>query len=423
VIAPVIVLMLAPPSPASPPTWKDVRPILEQHCAECHRPDGPAPFSLLSPETVGGRALFIKEVTSRGLMPPWGAGDAGLPLRGKRALSEREIATLAAWAETGHIIGEDRAPARPPQPVPLADDLRVQMPESWDIPAEGQENWGRRDRDKWTFAIPIGNEQPLRVSGLFHETTAPKAVHAVTYLADTTGAALWNDQRNDEPGSYMTGDVRDHPSGELGGTGVGARMLRLPEGYHWEIPAQADLAMEVHYRPIGRPVALKDSVRFSFAETEASRPLRTLLSMVRWVDVAAGETATVEDQFVIEEDVDLVAVTPRAMGVCNSLRLEADLPGGDSVVLFDAPDWDPHWRRMFVLEEAFPIPAGTVVRGTWTLANTEDNHRNPFIPVERLTMARRTGAVSMLLHVAADDDEADDRLRAWHRELMRSRIR
>ena len=41
--------------------------------------------------------------------------------------------------------------------------------------------------------------------------------------------------------------------------------------------------------------------------------------------------------------------------------------------------------------------------------------------LERLSMARRTGAVAVLLHVAAEDEAADERLTEWHSDLMRSR--
>lgn len=295
------------------------------------------------------------------------------------------------------------------------------MTRPWVIPAEGDENWGRRNRDKRTFVLPVGNSEPLRVQAISHYGSAPIAVHAVTYLLDDTGTAAWNDARDEETGTYMTGDLRDRPSGEFGGTGVGGRECRLPDGFHWEVPPKADLVMEVQYRPTGRPHTLQESVGLRFSTDEASRPVRTLLSMVRRLDVPIGETVSVSDEYVLPEDVEVIGMTPRAMGVCTSIRMSADVPGEGETILLDLPDFDPHWRMPYMLGTTQYLPAGTVIRCVWRIENTEDNGRNPFLPLDRLSMARRTGAVAAMLHLAAEDEPADERLRQWHREMMRSR--
>ena len=63
-----------------PPTFsRDIAPIVWQRCAECHRPDGAAPFSLLTYDDVRRRARQIADATGRGYMPPWmpeGDGDS-----------------------------------------------------------------------------------------------------------------------------------------------------------------------------------------------------------------------------------------------------------------------------------------------------------------------------------------------------------
>ncbi len=414
-------LVLAAAAPGPAPTWAEVRPVLEAHCVSCHQDGGSAPFPLTEATAVARRAAFIKEVTGRRLMPPWPYTSAGLPVHGGRGLSDAEIELLAAWSDGGHAIGADTADAKPPPAAAAPCDVVLTMPEVWTMPAEGQENWGRRDRDKWTFVMPMNNAVTMKVNSLTHVSTAPQALHAVTYLADDTGAAAWNDARDEAIGTYMTGDVRDHPSGSLGGTGIGNRTMTLPDGYHFEVPPGSDLVMQVHFRPSGRPHTVQERVLLGLADEPDSRPVRTVVSMVRFVDVPVGETVTIEDEFVLPEDVELVALTPRAMGVCTGLRSTADIPGEGEVVLVESTDWDPHWRSPLVLRDPKSLPAGTVVRASWQIANTEDNPRNPFVPLKRLAMARRTGAVAVLLHVAAEDADADARLRTWHKDLMRSR--
>src|SRR5262249_9172520 len=62
----------AEPDRASTATYgKDVAPILQRHCQECHRPGGDAPFALTGFEDVRSRARMIAEVVSQQRMPPW----------------------------------------------------------------------------------------------------------------------------------------------------------------------------------------------------------------------------------------------------------------------------------------------------------------------------------------------------------------
>src|SRR2546422_6601600 len=50
---------------------KDIAPILFNHCAVCHRPGQPGPFSLLDYNDARKRAKQIAEVTTSRYMPPW----------------------------------------------------------------------------------------------------------------------------------------------------------------------------------------------------------------------------------------------------------------------------------------------------------------------------------------------------------------
>src|SRR5216683_1580932 len=64
----------ASPSAASvrPVTFtKDVAPILQRACQNCHRPDQMAPMSLLTYEDARPYARSIKVRTTARAMPPW----------------------------------------------------------------------------------------------------------------------------------------------------------------------------------------------------------------------------------------------------------------------------------------------------------------------------------------------------------------
>src|SRR5580693_10340382 len=84
-----------------PPTYhRDVAPILQKNCQECHRPGQVAPFSLLDYAQARRRAQDIAAVTEDRAMPPWHASTTeGGPFRGARVLTDAELKTLAAWAD------------------------------------------------------------------------------------------------------------------------------------------------------------------------------------------------------------------------------------------------------------------------------------------------------------------------------------
>ena len=100
---------------------KDVAPIVQQHCQECHRPNGIAPMSLLTYEEVRPFAKAMKlKVTARA-MPPWFIDpNVGITeFKNFGGLTNDEIATIAKWADAGAPRGN---PADMPAPVKFDDE-------------------------------------------------------------------------------------------------------------------------------------------------------------------------------------------------------------------------------------------------------------------------------------------------------------
>src|SRR5947209_5549560 len=75
---------------ADGPTYhRDVAPILQKNCQECHRPAQVAPFSLLDYPQARKRADDIAAVTGERTMPPWHASTSeGGPFRDARVLDD-----------------------------------------------------------------------------------------------------------------------------------------------------------------------------------------------------------------------------------------------------------------------------------------------------------------------------------------------
>ncbi len=134
----------APPAQrqATPPTfYKDVLPILEDHCQSCHRPDEPAPMPLLTYEQTKPWAQKIADAVQRKMMPPWFADPRYGHFSNDPSLSEPQIAEISAWAAAGAPAGD---PHDTPAPRKWSSgwsihnpDIVAKMPKPVEIPASG----------------------------------------------------------------------------------------------------------------------------------------------------------------------------------------------------------------------------------------------------------------------------------------------
>ncbi|HVG71585.1 MAG TPA: hypothetical protein VM819_11775 [Vicinamibacterales bacterium] len=104
---------------------KDIAPILQRSCQQCHRPNSVAPMSLLTYEETRPYARAMKARTAlrdkRGAMPPWYIEkNVGIQhFKDDFSLSEEEIAKIAAWADGGAPQGN---PADMPAPLTFPDN-------------------------------------------------------------------------------------------------------------------------------------------------------------------------------------------------------------------------------------------------------------------------------------------------------------
>ena len=118
-------LLLASAAAAAdaPTFYKDVLPILQANCQTCHRPGEVAPMSLLTYEQARPWARAIKTAVVSKQMPPWFADPGYGHFSNERRLVEREIDTLAAWADGGAPAGD---PATAPPPLDVRERLEHQ---------------------------------------------------------------------------------------------------------------------------------------------------------------------------------------------------------------------------------------------------------------------------------------------------------
>src|SRR5439155_3330407 len=95
---------------------KDVAPILQRACQNCHRPGQIAPMSLLTYADVRPWAKSIRQRVVQREMPPWYIEkNVGIQrFKEDISLTDTEIATIVRWVDDGALQGNpaDLPPSR-----------------------------------------------------------------------------------------------------------------------------------------------------------------------------------------------------------------------------------------------------------------------------------------------------------------------
>ena len=113
---------------------KDVAPILQDKCQECHRKGSMAPMSLVTYEETRPWAKAIRERVVTRKMPPWHLDKTvGIQhFQNDMSLTDEQIATIVRWVDAGAPLGD-------PKDMPPAEAVarRRRL-------AAGQDNSGSR---------------------------------------------------------------------------------------------------------------------------------------------------------------------------------------------------------------------------------------------------------------------------------------
>jgi hypothetical protein len=227
---------------------KDVAPILQRSCQNCHRPDSIAPMSLLTYKDARPWAKAIRQKVAAREMPPWFI-DKNVGVRHFKddpSLSDKEIATISAWVDAGAPEGaaSDMPPART---FAASDewhigkpDLIVSMPVAFTVKPENSDWWGNFQADSGLTEdryLKAVETRPSLGGGI-------KVVHhAVTSLVYDDGTP--GDGTLNEYAVGKNGDIYAEGSGKL-------------------IKAGAKINFNMHYHAIGKPVTDQSQVAFVF---------------------------------------------------------------------------------------------------------------------------------------------------------------
>lgn len=377
-------------APGTPTFARDVAPILYRSCTPCHRPGQPVPFALVSYQDARRRAQLIAAATRDGVMPPWQPEQSSETFADARRLPPRDVDTLARWASAGAPEGN---PADLPPPPRFADGwtmgtpshvVRFERPYLLDSSGPDQVH---------TFVIPSGVLERRFVRAIAFDPGTTQAIHHANIKIDTSRSSRWLDEQDPSLGYEGAGGRGAHfPDGHFLGWTPG-QSPRVTDEAPWQIDPGADLVVELHLTPTGKPEQVQPAVALYFTD----RQPRLSPYMIRLgrqdLDIRPGDAAyRAEDRYTLPVDVQLLAVQPHAHSLATSVRGTATLPDGTRRPLITVTRWNPRWQDVYRYAAPVPLPKGTTIAVEYTFDNSGANPRNPHVPPARVTFGQSASA-------------------------------
>jgi len=378
--------------PDSVTFYRDVLPVLQARCQECHRPGEIAPMAFLSYKETRPWAKAIKEAVLTRKMPPWFADPGYGHFTNERKLTDAEVHTLTAWAESGAPEGD---PKDRPAPASFAGgwrigkpDLVVQFPHEIQIPATGtvdQSNLLVRvnfPNDIWVKAAEVrpGNRRVV------HHMKAWVRPPGASWMKDAPEGELFKPTR----GSFGEAVTADAGGAEPGrpqpvqdmlakyNPGVNAQEFTVGGAAKF-IPAGSDIVFECHYTTTGKPETDRSSVGIVLASEPPEERYVTVtgISNTKFVIPPRAAHHEVMGETIIQNPVQLVWVQPHMHLRAKDYELRALYPTGESEILLKVPVYDFNWQLGYEFAKPLPLPKGTRLE---SIAHYDNSANNPYNP-------------------------------------------
>jgi mono/diheme cytochrome c family protein len=410
---------------------KDIAPILQRSCQQCHRPEGVAPMPLTTYEEVRPWARAIKTRTGlgprAGVMPPWFVEkNIGIQkFKHDPSLNDDEIARIAKWADSGAPRG-NAADMPPPLDFVSADkwtigvpDLILRSPEVT-VPATAPDKWGSLGlvptgltEDRYVSAVEVREINDIPRNSTTNTVGGRYVFHHMTYSSIVPR----------EPGAI--GADEGGSSWPIHEVGRNADIFPVEAGRL--LAANSSLSLSAyHLHANGRET--KGSLEFAFKFfPKGYKPLyrRSSLRLGNGIDMDVKPNQANQELHsyaTLQEHTKIIAFEPHlhAPGV----RMCIEAIWGHNILTLNCVGYDHNWVKQYVYEDdAAPLlPKGTIVHLIGFLDTTAAN-RNPADPRNWAGGGRRSIAnmfIDLGYSVALTEEQFQAEM-AKRREKMKSR--
>ncbi len=374
--------------------YKDVMPIMQNRCQECHRTGEAAPMSLMTYKEVRPFAKAIEHAVATKKMPPWHADPHFGKFANDRSLNEKEVNTFSAWVKGGAKEGKaSDAPAAREFASGWTigkPDVVIDMPVDYKVPASGT-------IDYTYFIVPTGFTEDKWVEKIEVRPGASSVVHHVVlisrapgskYLAEVPKGVAHVAKGN---GSTSAGSTRKPDTGigsfiGLGGGDYEMVSVYVPGGVAYEtkpgqarlIPAGSDLIFQMHYTANGKETIDRSRVGMVFArQAPTERVVNTFIANLNLEIPPGAGNFRVDANVKVHQDVVLQSLFPHMHLRGKAFEYVAKYPSGETETLLKVPAYDFNWQLTYQLAKPLLLPKGTELRATAWYDNSPNNKYNP----------------------------------------------
>ena len=366
---------------------KDIEPILQRSCQNCHRIDGAGPMPLVTYEQVAPFAGLIEYKTGlrdrAGAMPPWYVEKniGSQEFKDDPSLSDAEIAAVSAWARSGAPQGD---PALAPEPLVFDDsikwragepDLVVRMTDITKL-AGTADWWGEIEsaptglsEDRYVKSVEI-----VEVNDVNNQAGTGRETVGGRYIFHHM---IWGTAKFDEDGERMPGPAIPWPVHEVGRNAdiFDENAGRLLQAGSWVV------SDSVHLHSNGRDTTGHMEIGFRFhPEDYQPKYQNTFIGLGNGVDISiAGNEKDQElhAYTVLSQHTKIITFEPHLHAPGERMCLEAIW--GYTVETLSCVGYDHNWVRGYpYADHAAPLlPKGTILHIVGYMNNTESNPNVP----------------------------------------------
>ncbi len=390
----------------APVTFNEhIAPLLHARCAQCHRPGGAGPFSLLTFAETAKRAAQLAAVTGSGFMPPWKADGHPDEFVAQPRLTRDDVDLFARWAKAP-VEGPGRAPTPPRWPEGWylgQPDLIVTLPAGYTLPGEPSDVFR-------IFAVPLKVSGTKYVRGIEFHPGNPRVVHHANIRIDRTDGSRRLDDADPLPGyDGLMARSAEYPDGHFLGWTPGQIAPLVDGDLAWRLDPGTDLVVQLHMQPSGKPEPVQPVIGFYFGDRPATRTPSILRLGSQGINIPPGDPQyVVEDRYTLPVNTTLLAVQPHAHYRARDVTGTATLPDGTTRTLIHIGNWDFRWQHVYRYTEPIRLPRGTTVSMKYVYDNSPENPRNPQVPTARVRWGQKSfDEMGDLWFQLATDSEAD----------------
>ncbi|MCO8124376.1 redoxin domain-containing protein [Stieleria sp. TO1_6] len=340
---------------------RDIAPLLNKHCVECHRPGEIGPMELTDYDEVVGWGQMILEVIDQGRMPPWHADRSVGHFVGERHLPPKARNTIATWLDNGMPQGD-------PADLPTFS----QRTQRWQFQTDPDGVVVMRDRPFMVPADGVVEYQYFVVDPQWKEDRWIRAAQVIPGDASVVHHAIV---------FVRPPDGSDSPGiGWLAAYVPGQRAVQLPGGHARFVPAGSKLVFQMHYTPNGTESADQTEIGiWSVDSSEVTHEVFTQLAIDHEFEIPPGakdhQVNLSVDSFPPQSR--MLGITPHMHLRGKSFELTARGTDGQTQRLLSVPHYDFNWQHWYEFSQPVDLDALESLQMTVTFDNSAGNPFNP----------------------------------------------